>query len=899
MASLTQNLGTPNGSKKIHDPGKLFNPEVATLQGLGQVADMASSFVTGLQKKSAAKAATARQAQIDARAQKKFDDYNADREQAASVEESLDILASNAHFAKVEANEMSQTVQKSVKSLQNTQRLVDQGGASQAHMDTTLEQTITRLMAENPDQSREIAAYMQASGLDHYTFRDLQRQELEVASAEKTQRELSASAYKLGTEAGLRGSFSDVAEYGFQLQALEYETSVLKAQSEALLAEFNFTEKQTKAASDKLQVKRNVNALRGTRVIGGIYMKTIIDTAGMIETEEDWKKFQEGQGSYYAEMEDIRMKLHEMSGDDEKAVALIDPQIDKMKATLKEFMVGDFSFGKQQAARWKTFSDTAKIEYAAIFPMMSKMSEGAPPALVKSMFEDGSFYRSLPQSFRDGFTDEANGIPTPAAIGFRENIDRLRRTYAGQEKIPDMSVGDARTTLRFVDLTKQATEDNFLSGKDPSPANLNSWAESHQLAIGATKRIANNANLPKAWREASQAVFHEGTIPMLEGLLANPATKDKGTVAMHATRKAAEQVLSSVTAAGKRSDADTSVPFNPRQTWAIEFNQITGEFEAVFDLDEQNRRRTKHKEGIHSRFQGGALDFDKLPPSTAPGKEIQGNVNVANQMLSFLEQTREHDSVIPKNATPLSMRKAYALGDYSGLVSTTGSELKADVSKVDSRTSAQIFDDQLGALNQYVGGAQNLAPTATATSSSLIPEKVDVSQVNSQVVERASKDPSGMETIVLTSPYRLKASETTVGHLDNYAQKFGVPLSLIHAMASQESGGDQSAVSPKDARGVMQLMEGTAKDLGVDRSILEENILGGAKYMGQQLRTFNGNIPDALMAYNAGPTRVMNWIDAGRPLEWKFLKESGPYVEKILQRIENSHKIEEEEKETK
>jgi soluble lytic murein transglycosylase-like protein len=118
-------------------------------------------------------------------------------------------------------------------------------------------------------------------------------------------------------------------------------------------------------------------------------------------------------------------------------------------------------------------------------------------------------------------------------------------------------------------------------------------------------------------------------------------------------------------------------------------------------------------------------------------------------------------------------------------------------------------------------------------------------------------------------------------------------------MASQESGGDQSAVSPKDARGVMQLMEGTAKDLGVDRSILEENILGGAKYMGQQLRTFNGNIPDALMAYNAGPTRVMNWIDAGRPLEWKFLKESGPYVEKILQRIENSHKIEEEEKETK
>ena len=108
------------------------------------------------------------------------------------------------------------------------------------------------------------------------------------------------------------------------------------------------------------------------------------------------------------------------------------------------------------------------------------------------------------------------------------------------------------------------------------------------------------------------------------------------------------------------------------------------------------------------------------------------------------------------------------------------------------------------------------------------------------------------------------------------AQMHGVDESLIRAMQSQESGGDQSAVSPKGARGRMQLMPGTAKGLGVNPDDEIENIYGGVKYLSQQMKAFNGNVPLALAAYNAGPDAVEK--HQGIPP----YKETQGYVKRIL-----------------
>jgi hypothetical protein len=93
------------------------------------------------------------------------------------------------------------------------------------------------------------------------------------------------------------------------------------------------------------------------------------------------------------------------------------------------------------------------------------------------------------------------------------------------------------------------------------------------------------------------------------------------------------------------------------------------------------------------------------------------------------------------------------------------------------------------------------------------------------------------------------------GLLNSAALKYGLDPSLLARVARQESGGNPSARSPAGAIGVMQLMPGTARDLGVDPTDPAQNIDGGARYLKQQMDAF-GSPELALAAYNAGPGAV-------------------------------------------
>ena len=88
------------------------------------------------------------------------------------------------------------------------------------------------------------------------------------------------------------------------------------------------------------------------------------------------------------------------------------------------------------------------------------------------------------------------------------------------------------------------------------------------------------------------------------------------------------------------------------------------------------------------------------------------------------------------------------------------------------------------------------------------------------------------------------------------SQRHGVSPVLLQAVAWQESRFRQTAISPKGARGVMQLMPDTAKRLGADARDLAANIDGGAAYLKQMMTQFGGDLPLVLAAYNAGPGAV-------------------------------------------
>ena len=115
--------------------------------------------------------------------------------------------------------------------------------------------------------------------------------------------------------------------------------------------------------------------------------------------------------------------------------------------------------------------------------------------------------------------------------------------------------------------------------------------------------------------------------------------------------------------------------------------------------------------------------------------------------------------------------------------------------------------------------------------------------------------------------------------LTQAAESARVSPTLLAALVWQESRWHPAALSPKGARGLTQLMPGTARALAVDPADAASNLAGGARYLRAMLDMFDGNVERALAAYNAGPGRVLR--SAGLPA----IAETRAYVSSIIDRL--------------
>jgi soluble lytic murein transglycosylase-like protein len=141
---------------------------------------------------------------------------------------------------------------------------------------------------------------------------------------------------------------------------------------------------------------------------------------------------------------------------------------------------------------------------------------------------------------------------------------------------------------------------------------------------------------------------------------------------------------------------------------------------------------------------------------------------------------------------------------------------------------------------------------ASATGTSNASFASLASPVGTQATTAPASATSTSSSLPAGTPY---AAEITTA-----AQANGLDPALLAGLIKQESGFNPNAGSGAGARGLTQLMPGTAQGLGVD-NVLDpvQSINGGAKYLKQQLDAFGGDTAKALAAYNAGPGAVQRF----------------------------------------
>ncbi len=208
-----------------------------------------------------------------------------------------------------------------------------------------------------------------------------------------------------------------------------------------------------------------------------------------------------------------------------------------------------------------------------------------------------------------------------------------------------------------------------------------------------------------------------------------------------------------------------------------------------------------------------------------------------------------------------------------------------DITRVQQRI-AQLQKSFMG-LQQVPGAAGFDAQLQQAIAAQKAAEAAKGQANGANTVQSAAKTNAAQPSANATLPVNVGTGLKAVSDLpaadgdlatmvQEAARDQNVDARLVNAVAQAESGGDQSAVSPVGAIGVMQLMPDTAAGLGVNPYDKKQNIEGGAKYLREMLDTFGGDVKKAVAAYNAGPAAVKAY--GGVPP----YPETQAYVDRVL-----------------
>lgn len=846
MASLTQNLSSPSGpTKSIVDTGPLIDPALNVIGGIDSVFSEAvgvfGAVKAGKEKKVKAEQAKVAEQRAVAREQRAV----SSEQRAIEAAERAKVTFANTQDALLEKENLDSFKDDATRELMTLSRLstrAKQGGsADTVAFEMAKEKSINKLLGTHPGMEHEMAQLFKERGFDNILFRGLEQEKAQVDSEEAARNAAESQLVQDAIDSGVGSRDMPTEELVVLGQELNLEKERVK---NAQIAMENARADRTlnnedRAYYDKInQRELTASANRIADMQSGAVVDKIRSSLTEIDSEEDFNLVAKRLPAIKAELNEARMTVLEINGySNPEATKAINDKFDRQEAYVLDMFSGDMSYMKQQANKLSVVQTNSKVRAREAFPVLFAI-EDLPKTAKDNYYEAQGV--GLDASYLSGVEDFAAGVRSENASVY-EGVNKLRDSDAPLgiptgDKATPIDIKTARAYVKEVKFIHQESLKHVLYAKpgEQDPEKSEEFLSAHSKLIEAGQRLANTQGVVKDLTPAVNTVLAPGTLEVFERLMGNPETKFQAEALLKGTQITASSFIENA----KKVKDD--------KYYRMEFNEASGKFEAYEDVEAIAEKREQIEENkVRGEQNTGPLvgptpaiasfqEWNLNRRSQGPSERLTQKVAAANKSLDFLGRTQKYDS----QGSDLSSRdyiKFHALGKFTRIE----------------------------------------APTA--------------------VQPRGN---SAIEANAILSKYQARNTEA-VPYLNESASKYGLPSALLHAVADQESGhlnpGDASSVvNHKGAKGVMQITKIAAKNLELDWDTLDDpqkNIDAGAAYLQDQMENFNGDIKDALLAYNAGPTRIRRWIREGRPIiegkSWQ--DEAFEYAERIIERIEQGN----------
>lgn len=236
------------------------------------------------------------------------------------------------------------------------------------------------------------------------------------------------------------------------------------------------------------------------------------------------------------------------------------------------------------------------------------------------------------------------------------------------------------------------------------------------------------------------------------------------------------------------------------------------------------------------------------------GQDFQ---EILNQEIQKAQRTKKVAPVDKTNKTE-AVQSTLKTDTNNGIETFETNENSTSTNKAATPQTSQIQSTLKNSSPSRVFPGEEALPDALRSSinpSSAISSRPEVKNDIPRVEEEEVETPTYETKRLSTESSRAGTEELLL----SASEKYNVDPRLSKAVAIAESNMNQNDISDAGAIGVMQLMPETARSLGVDPYDEEQNIDGGVRFLGQMLKTFNGDVRKAVAAYNAGPGAVKKY----------------------------------------